>query len=184
MSGLGFQSWMAGMREWRTALLISILCMAAITVAVLQPDLFSAHDTNTAAQSHYQVPSKAVVPTQHQQAAANDVQSTAPKAQAPAAKPAAVKPATKTSAPSTPAAPALQKPQAHGYYIQLATFREHTLAERLVAKLAHTGLHTQVIEKKGMYAVWAGPWATREQADTSKQTIYKQTGLKGFVTRK
>lgn len=188
MSGrLGFQSWMAGIREWRTALLISILCMAAITVAVLRPNLFSARDTKTTAQSHYQIP-KPAVPAQHQQAAVKDVQTTAAKEQAPATKHVAVKPATKApshlSSSSTPTAPVIPEPQAHGYYLQLATFRERTLAEKLVAKLARTGLHTQMVEKSSMHAVWVGPWATRKQADSAKDEIYRKTGLKGFVTRK
>jgi cell division septation protein DedD len=183
MSGLGFQSWMAGMREWRAALLISILCMAAITVAVLRPNLFSAHDTKRVAQSHHQVPTKPVPPAQHQQATVkNDVQSPAPKAEAATTQPAATKPAPATASP--PRKAVATPPQTHGYYIQLATFRERTLAEKLVAKLAHIGLHTQLVEKKGMYAVWAGPWATRKEADSAKDGIYRKTGMKGFITQK
>lgn len=185
MSRLGFQTWMAGIREWRIALLTSLLCMAAITVAVLRPDLIPLSGEESAtSQGHYQVPPK---PAEAGQSAPIVIEPPAPKAVAKPAKTATAvtkKPTGPASPPPVKTIPATKEPQTAGYYIQLGTFRERALAENLATKLRRSHLHVQLIEKNGMHAVWAGPWTTREKADASKQDIYKRTRLKGFVIRK
>jgi len=69
-----------------------------------------------------------------------------------------------------------------GYYVQLGAFSKQSGAETLQKKLSAKLDNTHVQKKSnGMYAVWAGPYATRKLAEQAKPDITRRTGIKGYT---
>lgn len=121
-----------------------------------------------------------------------------PKAASVAVKPVAAKPvaaARSIPKPITPkpatSKPAVPKPRAttsagtlpKGYYVQLGAFSKPGGANTLRKKLSPT-LSNLHLKKKGsgITAVWAGPYATRNEAGKAMDEIARRTDIKGYVT--
>lgn len=69
-----------------------------------------------------------------------------------------------------------------GYYVQLGAFSKPNGAETLRKKLAPKVGNTHLKKKaNGMTAVWAGPYATRKEADKAKTEIARRTNVKGYT---
>ena len=69
-----------------------------------------------------------------------------------------------------------------GYYVQLGAFSKangaETLQKRLAPKVGNTHLKKKA---NGMTAVWAGPYATRKEADKARAEIARRTNVKGYT---
>ena len=187
MKRFELRNWVAGMREWRIALWVSILCMAAITVAVLRPDLITPSGQTMPAerQAQYRIPSR---PAQTPSSDASLPAKTTPQSHAtvhPAKEKTPPAPRSQPASTKTAASPTGPHPAAalaDGYYVQLGTFRKRALADRLANRFQSTRMHIHRVDKHGMHAVWVGPWQTHEQAAAARKSIHDRTGLNGFIT--
>lgn len=69
-----------------------------------------------------------------------------------------------------------------GYYVQLGAFGKQSGAESLQKRLQPKLENTHVQKKSnGMYAVWAGPYDSKKDADAAGVRIARQTNIKGYT---
>lgn len=75
-----------------------------------------------------------------------------------------------------------QKEAAHQYQMQCASFRNRDDADKLKAKIAFTGLSSQVRRSEGKNGVWyrvvLGPYKTRRSADSDRHLL-QRNGING-----
>lgn len=203
------QSWRASLREYRTFLGLSFACMLLILVTSIKPGLFTISTPVRTTAIESPAPSKPEPPVDT--AVETEPEPTpAPfeTAQAPAAvesirpvepiKPVRpVKPITPTvehrptPKPASKPAPAPQpKPAVSssrvspGYYVQLGAFSELPRAQGLADQLAAKGWHSAIVPKGRMHAVWAGPAATRTEAESTLKAIRNKLKLTGFIVHR
>ncbi len=79
----------------------------------------------------------------------------------------------------------IAKTPRHGFYIQVAAFKDPARARAQAGKLRQNGWKVDIVIKGGdMHAVWVGPWQSRTDADKGKARLLKELNLKGFMINK
>jgi len=72
----------------------------------------------------------------------------------------------------------------HGYFVQVGAFRDQQHALTLQARLIAKKIPVDITNKKGFYAVSAGPYTTDTAAKNAKQSLATSHHLEGFVTHR
>lgn len=113
-----------------------------------------------------------------------------PPASEPVATPA---PTRAQTPPATPAPRATEKPVAkvappvapvaNGWFVQVNAFRSRENAERQVAELKGKGYAALVSESGGLYRVRIGPFAQRDEANTTSQRLRTEERMPSSVQR-
>jgi len=191
----GFAGWMAGVREYRLALFVSIAGSLALILLLVVPSWFlptpSSTENHTSARSPaYSLPSRPAqtpavksqidsapltslpVPQKTEKKIVSEVKKSPPKASHPQPSPAMTH-LTKS-----------KHSLKHGYYVQTGAFRDAYKAEKLARQLQQSGWNVQTIIKKNiLHAVLVGPWPTRARAQNGKQQLAHKNKLKGFIVQ-
>jgi cell division septation protein DedD len=93
---------------------------------------------------------------------------------------AAAAPVKKAPAPEVKP-PAPPKAATKGSYaVQINSFKDRSLAERMTATLADNGIRAEVVAVGGAYKVISGSFSSKEEAQRFKESLEKK-GVKGFV---
>jgi rare lipoprotein A len=94
--------------------------------------------------------------------------------------PVAARPGGKDAASSPPRQPS-------GHFVQLGAFRNASSAEtfhrRVAAQLDWMGELLHIAERNGLLRVWAGPYASADEAGAAVQRITRSTGFSPVLTR-
>ncbi|TAL16745.1 SPOR domain-containing protein [bacterium] len=108
-----------------------------------------------------------------------------PTAKVPA-QPAKTQAATPAAAQKA-AAPEVKQPSAPkpaaakgSYAVQINSFKDRSLAERMTATLADNGIRAEVVAVGGAFKVMSGSFSSKEEAQRFKESLEKK-GVKGFV---
>ncbi len=96
-----------------------------------------------------------------------------------------VQPAPMSMAPSSPPPAPVAAPGGRGYIVQLGAFRDNANAQRLAAdardRLASLVIEPQVRESGGLWRVYVGPYADRDEAKRMGDRLYAAFGMDSAV---
>ncbi|MDX8395292.1 MAG: SPOR domain-containing protein [Mariprofundaceae bacterium] len=171
------QTWLVSRTEHKTALIISLICATVVVATVIQFFFFSElpqetiHEPSKVKQASISTtPVKITAPTpkkekeivnhQHSKTSSPIVVKSNPKPMA-----------EKTKHPALP----------QGYYVQLGAFKEIKRAQAMVQQLKRW--KPRLAPRKGLNAVWIGPFASRNLADQAKTKLHKDSKLQGFIIK-
>jgi len=171
-------NWIAGVREYRLALIVAIAGSLALILLLAAPSWFLPTSSSTDNRARIRSPGYGLPPE---------------LAQPPAVKlkitPQAKKAPSKASRPQpSPFVSHLTKSKHSlkpGYYVQVSAFRDVSRAIKQVRRLRKIGWHAQtVIKKNSLHAVLVGPWPTRAYARNGQQQLTRKNKLKGFIVQR
>jgi len=185
----GLSNWMAGVREYRLAIISAIAISLLLILLIVAPSWFlsePAHVANKPVQPKtYSLPARparnSANKNKEKQTSSTHKLEKLPVSQR--KKTLSMKTATgRQTALATKHEMKEKKRIKDGYYVQAGAFKDAARARKLAGSLQHTGWHVQVISKKNdLHAVLAGPLKTRKKAGSVKLKLAKQSGIRGFI---
>lgn len=169
-------NWIAGVREYRLALIVAIAGSLALILLLAAPSWFLPTSSSTDNRTRIRSPGYGL-PSELAQPPAVKLKIT----------PQAKKAPSKASRPP-PSVSYLTKSKhslKSGYYVQVSAFRDVSRAIKQVRRLRQIGWHAQtVIKKNSLHAVLVGPWPTRAHARNGQQKLARKNKLKGFIVQR
>lgn len=82
-----------------------------------------------------------------------------------------------------PTQPAPAQPSTGAWAVQVASLSDKSIAKKLVSELQRGGYEAYLTSTPNMNRVFVGPYDDRYQADITKDQLYRQQRLDGFVVR-
>jgi len=182
---------MAGVREYRLALIVAIAGSLVLVLLLVAPTWFLTEQTVSDSKADQPKTTAYSLPVRPVQAPSVDMKTN----RMPAPHTTEKQPVTRTKkTPSSKIAPSHQPAPStdrhmkggnelkHGYYVQAGAFKDTARAKKLANSLQHAGWHVQVIPKDhALHAVLVGPWPTRNQAQNNKLQLARKNKIKGFI---
>lgn len=180
------RSWIAGLMEHRVALGIAILASILLIVFMLRPlgDRYKKAEKN----SHIVMPatnqpSSGQAGNQPPQYSIPDKPVSQPMlASKPTAVPAKPSALPKKPVSTTSSATQVTKAAAHGYFVQVGSYRDLANARKQAAQLMRKGWNSSITTNAaGLHTVRIGPVPTHAAAEVLRQKLIDKAKLKGFV---
>lgn len=181
---------MAGVREYRLALIVAVAGSLALVLLLVVPSWFFTGQTISDSKTDQPNVTAYNLPTRPVQAPSADIKTN----RTPALHPTEKQPVTRTKKTPPKTTASIHQPVSpidhhikdrnefkHGYYVQVGAFKNAARAKKLAKSLQHAGWHVQVIPKNALHAVLVGPWATRDQAKNTKLQLTHRNKIKGFI---
>jgi len=186
----GLTGWIAGVREYRMALIVAIAGSLALILLLIAPPSFFPEQSTSGSKAGQSKATAYNLPQRPASATSTDMETD----QTPLRKtgkhpaPQTKKTVSPQNIPDHKPVVAVTRPLksknrlAYGYYVQVGAFKDAARARKLGNSLQHAGWHVQtVIKNHGLHAVLAGPLQTRKKAESAKLKLAKRSGIKGFI---
>jgi len=188
---MALRAWRIGSSERIWAVAIALACAVFLITLLLTSKWLDTNQAGISTSVPMQAAPSTKVETQHIQKETELALPVSTTKQppvdiiTPTPKPAIITVHKKVIAKTHSAPQSLPSTQAkHGYFVQIGAFRDQQHALNLQARLAAKEVNVDIANKKGLYAVLAGPYATDAAAQSAKQSLAASHHLAGFVTHR